>query len=211
MRVCEILLTFNQSFLFMSTNRLLLLPAFLLSMIVISCNKELVKTKVTIVKPVYGMKEDVYKTIKSDAPRDVVKPGKMFLLGQYVYLTEVGEGIHIIDQTNPDHPVNVSFIPIPGNQDVAVKGNYLYADCATDLLVLDIVMRESQRFFQQQLGKTFTLNNPVVEAINGQHDTNWYINNNCPPTGDRYRSPPFWSVTVQSSTSGAEPGRPLGT
>ena len=48
------------------------------------------------------------------------------------------------------------------------------------------VMRESQRFFQQQLGKTFTLNNPVVEAINGQHDTNWYINNNCDPNGDRY-------------------------
>jgi hypothetical protein len=48
------------------------------------------------------------------------------------------------------------------------------------------VMREAQRFFKQSLGKTFTLNTPVVEAINGQHDTNWYINNNCPPNGDRY-------------------------
>ncbi|GIE99429.1 cellulose binding domain-containing protein [Paractinoplanes rishiriensis] len=48
------------------------------------------------------------------------------------------------------------------------------------------VMLESQRFFRQQLGKTFTLNSPVVEVVNGQHDTNWYINNNCPPNGDRY-------------------------
>jgi hypothetical protein len=48
------------------------------------------------------------------------------------------------------------------------------------------VMRESQRFFQQQLGKTFTLNTPVVEVVNGQHDTGWYINNNCTPGGDRY-------------------------
>jgi len=48
------------------------------------------------------------------------------------------------------------------------------------------VMRESQRFYKQQLGKTFTLNNPVVEVVNGQHDTNWYINNNCPIDGDRY-------------------------
>jgi hypothetical protein len=48
------------------------------------------------------------------------------------------------------------------------------------------VMREAQSFFRQQLGKTFTLNSPVVEAIAGQHDTNWYINNNCDPNGDRY-------------------------
>jgi hypothetical protein len=48
------------------------------------------------------------------------------------------------------------------------------------------VMRESQRFYKQQLGKTFTLSSAVVEVVNGQHDTNWYINNNCDPNGDRY-------------------------
>jgi len=41
------------------------------------------------------------------------------------------------------------------------------------------VMREAQSFFKQQLGKTFKLNTPVVEVVNGLHDTNWYINNNC--------------------------------
>jgi hypothetical protein len=41
------------------------------------------------------------------------------------------------------------------------------------------VMLEAQRFFKQQLGKTFTLNSPVVEVVNGLHDTNWYITNNC--------------------------------
>jgi hypothetical protein len=46
------------------------------------------------------------------------------------------------------------------------------------------VMREAQRYFQQELGKTFRLNNPVVEVVNGEHDTRWYINTNC--TGDRY-------------------------
>ena len=47
------------------------------------------------------------------------------------------------------------------------------------------VMQESQRFFKQQLGKTFTLNSPVVEVVNGLHDTNWYITNNCTGT-DHY-------------------------
>jgi Cellulose binding domain len=52
------------------------------------------------------------------------------------------------------------------------------------------VMREAQRFYQQQLGKTFTLNNPVVEVVNGLHDTNWYITNNC--TGSDH----YWCVVA---------------
>ncbi|MEU8609533.1 cellulose-binding domain-containing protein [Actinoplanes sp. NPDC048791] len=50
------------------------------------------------------------------------------------------------------------------------------------------VMQEAQRFFKAQLGKTFTLNNPVVEVVNGLHDTNWYITNNC--TGSDH----YWCV-----------------
>jgi hypothetical protein len=41
------------------------------------------------------------------------------------------------------------------------------------------VVQEAQRFFKAQLGKTFTLNNPVVEVVNGLHPTSWYITNNC--------------------------------
>jgi hypothetical protein len=52
------------------------------------------------------------------------------------------------------------------------------------------VLQEAQRFFRQQLGKTFTLNNPVVEVVNGLHDTNWYITNNC--TGSDH----YWCVVA---------------
>lgn len=48
------------------------------------------------------------------------------------------------------------------------------------------VMRESQRYYRQELGKTFTLNSPVVEVVNGEHDSRWYIDTNCEPNGDRY-------------------------
>jgi len=48
------------------------------------------------------------------------------------------------------------------------------------------VMREAQRYYKQELGRTFTLNATVVEVVNGEHDRNWYINTNCDPGGDRY-------------------------
>ena len=50
------------------------------------------------------------------------------------------------------------------------------------------VVREAQRFFQAQLGKTFTLNDPVVEVVTGLHDSNWYITNKC--TGSDH----YWCV-----------------
>jgi hypothetical protein len=47
-------------------------------------------------------------------------------------------GIHIIDNANPQSPQRIAFIDIPGNLDMAVKGNMLYADLYTDFVTLDI-------------------------------------------------------------------------
>jgi hypothetical protein len=38
------------------------------------------------------------------------------------------------------------------------------------------VLREAQRYYRQELGKTFTLNDPVVEVVNGDHPRSWYEN-----------------------------------
>ena len=60
------------------------------------------------------------------------------MYGNYIFLNEVNKGVHIIDNTNPVNPVIKSFINIPGNVDIAVKGSTLYADLYTDLVVVDI-------------------------------------------------------------------------
>jgi hypothetical protein len=51
------------------------------------------------------------------------------------------------------------------------------------------VMREAQRYYRQELGKTFTLNDPVVEVVGGDQPRSWY--ENTPNGGDRY----WWAVT----------------
>jgi hypothetical protein len=38
------------------------------------------------------------------------------------------------------------------------------------------VMREAQRYYRQELGRTFRLNDPVVEVVNGDHPRSWYEN-----------------------------------
>jgi len=64
--------------------------------------------------------------------------GKIYLHGSYVFVNEKFEGIHVIDNSNPAQPRPVSFLRIPGNVDLAVRGNLLYADNGPDLVTLDI-------------------------------------------------------------------------
>jgi hypothetical protein len=88
--------------------------------------------------PVYKTAAEVRANIKSNGPQDVVNPGKIVLLGNYIFLNETDKGIHVIDNSKPAAPRNVAFIDIPGNIDLALKGNTLYADLYTDLVTLDI-------------------------------------------------------------------------
>ena len=92
----------------------------------------------TVYEPVYKIKEVVRENIKSNAARPIEKPGKIYTTGKYIFLNEIDKGIHVIDNTNPSQPVNNYFIDIPGNMDIAVKGNILYADMYADLVAIDI-------------------------------------------------------------------------
>ena len=88
--------------------------------------------------PEYKTTAEVRANIKSNAPRPVERPGKLYLRGNFIFLNEIDRGIHVIDNSNPASPRNLAFIDIPGNMDLAVKGNTLYADLYTDLVSIDI-------------------------------------------------------------------------
>lgn len=89
-------------------------------------------------EPIYKTTAEVRANIKSKPARDIKAPGKLFILGNYIFLNEINKGVHIINNSNPAAPVNVGFVEIPGNIDIAVKGNTMYADLYTDLVAIDI-------------------------------------------------------------------------
>lgn len=105
-----------------------------------SCLKDAIKQTYTYTyyAPVYKTKAEVKTNIKSDLPQPVENPGKIIVRGSYIFLNEVDKGVHIIDNSNPASPRNLSFIHIPGNIDLAVKGDILYADLYTDLAAINI-------------------------------------------------------------------------
>jgi len=92
----------------------------------------------TIITPVYKTRAEVFAAINGNIAEPVQAAGKLYIKDRYIYLNEVEKGIHIIDNVDPSNPRQVAFLNIPGNMDIAVKDNILYADTYTDLLAIDI-------------------------------------------------------------------------
>lgn len=83
--------------------------------------------------------------IGADQPREIHATGKIWMYNQYLLINEPGEGIHIVENTNPANPQIKAFLSIPGNTDMAVREGLLYADAYTDMVIIDIQQPESAR------------------------------------------------------------------
>jgi len=89
-------------------------------------------------RPQLMTRDALESSVAARPPQAMHNTGKIYLRGAYVFVNEKFEGIHIIDNTNPAQPRPVGFLRIPGNVDLAVRGNLLYADNGPDLVTLDI-------------------------------------------------------------------------
>lgn len=114
---------------------LLAVLTFLLS----ACDDRRQQTvKWTEYEPVYMTQEEFESAVGMEEARELKEPGKIYFYDGFLFVNEVNEGVHIIDNRDPSSPVQVGFVSIPANRDLAVKGNRLYADSHSDLLVFDI-------------------------------------------------------------------------
>ncbi len=116
------------------------LLAFLTVLFTVSCSDTCQRTVSYInYEPIFTTTEEVRSELNySTTAREINNPGRLYFKDGYMYINEIGEGIHVVNNINPQFPVTIGFINIPGNFDLAAKGNYLYVDSYIDLVVLDI-------------------------------------------------------------------------
>ncbi|OYT16233.1 MAG: hypothetical protein B7C24_08900 [Bacteroidetes bacterium 4572_77] len=88
-------------------------------------------------KPIY-VTDAESKTVSYKSPREMKDQGKIYIIGNYIFIGDVNKGVHVIDNANPESPQKIGFIQIYGNHDIAIKDNVLYADNFSDFIAVDI-------------------------------------------------------------------------
>ena len=89
-------------------------------------------------EPVYLSWAGLRSSVRSEAPRRPAVRGKIALRGSLLLLNEPNRGVHVYDNSDPADPRALAFLNIPGNLDLAVRGDVLYADSFTDLIAVDL-------------------------------------------------------------------------
>ncbi|MDC6351251.1 hypothetical protein PP178_06765 [Zeaxanthinibacter sp. PT1] len=117
-----------------------LIPLFIAALfILMSCNdSEGEYRDFLVAKPVTMSLDEFNASVTVMPPKSLEQSGKIYAYQNFIFVNEKFKGIHVIDNTVPEQPQKIGFINIPGNVDISVKGDFLYADSVNDLLVLDI-------------------------------------------------------------------------
>jgi len=91
-----------------------------------------------VARPIIMSKADFAASVEVVPPQPIDESGKVYAYDDYIFINDKSKGVHVINNANPAQPIRIAFIEIPGNVDISVKDNYLYADSLSDLVVLDI-------------------------------------------------------------------------
>lgn len=150
----------------------------IITLLFAACKKE-ASTKtgktITLYTPVYASKSAALGAINGNPAEPIEHTGKIYIKDNFIYLNDQNKGIHVYDNSTPSNPRQVAFFSIPGNLDIAIKGNILYADMYNDLLAIDIsnptqvtVTKAIQNFFT---GRSYV--NGFSTNVDGQVVTKW--------------------------------------
>lgn len=102
-----------------------------------SCQDQIIETYTANV-PVYITYDELRTAIQTEEAKLLENPGKIYFYNDYLFINEYLDGIHIIDNSDPSSPENIAFIKIPGNVDISIKDDILYADSYVDLVAINI-------------------------------------------------------------------------
>ncbi len=91
-----------------------------------------------VYKPIYMSYTELQNSIALKEPQQGENFGKIYTYNNMLFINEIHRGVHIYDNTNPVNPVNLGFLNIPGNKDIAIRDNIMYADSFTNLVTIDI-------------------------------------------------------------------------
>ena len=134
--------------------------------------------------PIYGADTAYKKLTYHASPVPMIKAGKIYVKGNTIYQNDIGKGIHIINNSNPSAARRVAFLELPGNTEMAVKVNIMYANNYNDLVLIDISNVTSPREVKRLVN--------MFASYNTQKPYTWQA----PPDSGYYECPRFYNDSI---------------
>ncbi len=125
----------------------------ILGVVITSCEDKHLQTYMANV-PLYMTYDELRSSFKVGAEQPLEKPGKIYFKDNYMYINEYQKGIHVVDLSNPENPERKVFIEIPGNVDISIRNDVLFAESYVDLVLID-VSDPSQPMFIKRIEDLF--------------------------------------------------------
>jgi hypothetical protein len=81
------------------------------------------------------LRKDIEPTYGNETT--ITTPGKVHIKDHYLFVVDNYRGVHIFDQTDPQNPIRVVFIPVQGTLEISINDGLMYLNGFTDLVVID--------------------------------------------------------------------------
>jgi hypothetical protein len=120
----------------------------LLGLMISSCEDKHLQSYTANV-PIYLSYDALRTSFKVSTEQDLEKPGKIYFNDNFMYINEYQKGIHVVDLSNPATPLKKAFIEIPGNVDMSIRNDVLYAESYVDLVLIDVSDPTQPRFIKR--------------------------------------------------------------
>lgn len=106
-------------------------------------------------EPVILNRTALETSIKFKPVQPMVAAGKIYVKDHYIFIVDKNKGVHIYNNQNPQSPVEISFLEIPGVTDIAIRNNNFYVNQATDLVAMTIDVSSQNVNVTKRIKNTF--------------------------------------------------------
>lgn len=87
-------------------------------------------------EPVIVKRELFPPTTQLIGARDIINSGKIYIKDNLLFVSEVNEGFHVFDNSDPVNPIKKAFLKVLGSSDLSIKDNSIYINNAVDLIAV---------------------------------------------------------------------------
>ncbi|UOY05558.1 hypothetical protein L0P88_16585 [Muricauda sp. SCSIO 64092] len=109
----------------------------------------------SLYEPVFLDRSDFEKSVQLREPMEILNSGKIYVKDNYLFVNEVRKGFHVFDNSNPQSPIKITFIEVPGSTDLAIRENIFYINQATDLIAADFDFGTNSLTLTKRIENTF--------------------------------------------------------